>query len=446
LVYFTISCGIDAAKEEIVIREVEAIIRSYQEGTIDPSLLYMAKEMIISQLRESVDQPLDLFEQALRMDLINYPTAAEYIKRIEAITMEEVQAVSRKNQSECDLFLKGVNHETNNYSFLQETVYQSTLPNGLSLVVIPKRGYAKVYSIFATKFGSYSSRFSTNGEEFSLPLGLAHFLEHQLFESDGDVDITNQFALLGAECNAFTNYQETAYITSSSTKNEEVISLLLDYVQNPHFTAESIQEEQGIIEQERVMYLDKPGVRVHMGLLKNLYFNHPVREDIVGTKESIVAINEADMRKAYETFYHPSNMMLVIVGDVNPNDMEQLVVANQHKKAFIPRVIPRTIIPDEPLEVVRLVGEEVMDIKMPKAVVGLKLPPLPRFNHSMIEVEAMLRIIQEYYFGASSRLYQELIDSELFSTSYLIIFSSIKPVGIFISVPTPKNQRNCGKD
>ena len=326
-----------------------------------------------------------------------------------------------------------------NYTFLQETVYQSTLPNGLSLVVIPKRGYAKVYSIFATKFGSYSSKFSTNGETFSLPLGLAHFLEHQLFESDGDVDITNQFALLGAECNAYTNYQETAYITSSSTKNEEVINLLLDYVQNPHFTAESIKEEQGIIEQERVMYLDKPGVRVHMGLLKNLYFNHPVREDIVGTKESIVAINDADMRKAYETFYHPSNMMLVIVGDVDPNVMEQLVVVNQSKKAFVPRRIPQTIIPDEPLEVVRRIGEEAMDIKMPKAVVGLKLPPLSRFNHSMIEVEAMLRIIQEYYFGASSPLYQELIDSELFSTSYSNNFFIDQTCGyLYISANTKK--------
>lgn len=110
---FTISCGIDAAKEEIVIREVEAIIRSYQEGTIDPSLLYMAKEMIVSQLRESVDQPLDLFEQALRMDLINYPTTTEYIKQIEAITMEDVQVVSRKINLSAIFFLKGVNHDKN---------------------------------------------------------------------------------------------------------------------------------------------------------------------------------------------------------------------------------------------------------------------------------------------------------------------------------------------
>jgi len=331
--------------------------------------------------------------------------------------------------------------QKNDYPHIRETVYQTTLPNGLRVQVVPKKGFSKVYSTFATSFGSFATAFKVNGIAQTLPFGVAHFLEHQLFESADGVDVTSQFALLGADCNAYTDYQETAYIAISTSRHAEVIELLLNYVQHPQFTPNSVREEQGIIEQERSMYLDRASVRAQMGLLKNMYAVHPIREDIVGTKESIQAITYADLRQAYDTFYHPSNMILVIVGDVEVNEVIALVEANQAKKTFLTAPILDMTIPVEVNEVVCAFGEDKMDIIMPKAVMGIKLLPIATFGLSNFQVEVMLRMILEEHFGLSSPSYQFMLDHELINTHFSFNFYLDHAVGyIYLSANTIKPQ------
>jgi len=202
-----------------------------------------------------------------------------------------------------------------------------------------------------------------------------------------------------------------------------------------------VREEQGIIEQERSMYLDRASVRAQMGLLKNMYAVHPIREDIVGTKESIQAITYANLRQAYDTFYHPSNMILVIVGDVEVNEVIALVEANQAKKTFLTAPILDMTIPVEVNEVVCAFGEDKMDIIMPKAVMGIKLLPIATFGLSNFQVEVMLRMILEEHFGLSSPSYQFMLDHELINTHFSFNFYLDHAVGyIYLSANTIKPQ------
>jgi predicted Zn-dependent peptidase len=306
------------------------------------------------------------------------------------------------------------------YPKIDETLYYEHLDNGLKLFIVPKPGFNKTYCTFVTKFGSCVNRFVPYGETdyITVPLGVAHFLEHKMFEMENGEDATNLFSNLGADANAFTDYEQTAYISTSTSRTEEVVNLLLDYVQKPFFNDENVKKEQGIIEQELMMYLDKPNSRIHLGLLQNMFSNNLVREDIVGTVESIRSITKEILYTCYDTFYHPSNMMLMIVGNVEPNEIVKIVKDNQNSKVFKPvKDIKKEFIVEEN-KVFHKTSKIKMDILMPKVSIGLKLPFIKYKENELLLTEVKLKMILENTFGISSLTYQEMLDKELINTGF----------------------------
>ena len=219
---------------------------------------------------------------------------------------------------------------------MKKTVYESplghsyvkaVLDNGLKVYIMEKPQHTSVYALFGTRYGSIDTRFSKNGEdEISVPEGIAHFLEHKLFESE-DGDAFARFAATGAYCNAFTSFDRTCYLFSCTERFEDNLDILLDFVQSPYFTAETVQKEQGIIGQEIRMYDDSAGWRVMFNMLGAMYKKHPVSIDIAGTVESIAKIDDKLLYDCYNTFYNPANMFICIAGNIDADKTLKRIAA-----------------------------------------------------------------------------------------------------------------------
>ena len=303
------------------------------------------------------------------------------------------------------------------YNNIKETVFQEIFDNGLNLKIIPKKGYKKTFVCLGTNYGSLTNIFKPiDGKEYQeMPLGIAHFLEHKMFEKEDESDVSNKFAELGLEVNAYTDYTETVYLFYGSSNLEAGINLLLDFVQNPYFNKESIENEKGIIKQELLMYLDSPKERLHNGLMENMFKKYPLRYDVGGTVESIFNITPELLYKCHNTFYHPSNMILVIVGDVDPIYIRDIVLENQSKKQFIKDLIIDRKFDFEDEVVNNKTSSINMDVVRPKVTVGIKLPHQEYQKNEAMMIELMLKIIMEIKIGPASNYYQELIDNELIS-------------------------------
>ncbi|WP_407372218.1 EF-P 5-aminopentanol modification-associated protein YfmH, partial [Carnobacterium sp.] len=198
------------------------------------------------------------------------------------------------------------------YEQLQEIIYTETLDNGLKVTLLPKNDFHKTYGLFSTNFGSIDNQFVPNGktEMVTAPDGIAHFLEHKLFETKGD-DMMNAFSAMGADVNAFTSYRETVYYFSITGEDvEEPLNLLLDFVQDFNITPESVEKEKGIIAQEVAMYAQMPDQKLLNETYKCLYYNFPMKYDIGGDKKSIYAITKNELEECYTINYHPSNMVV----------------------------------------------------------------------------------------------------------------------------------------
>jgi predicted Zn-dependent peptidase len=202
-----------------------------------------------------------------------------------------------------------------NYEQLNEAVYFTELPNGLPVYVVPKKGYRSTYANFVTRYGGCDRRFTLGGEKFDTPAGIAHFLEHKMFDLP---DGTNALQLLaGANPNAYTSNGITAYHVNCSDDFERYFRILLNYVSTPYFTDESVNKERGIIAQEIKMGEDSPGNAVFYNLMKALYANHTVQDNIAGTVESIGEIDAKTLYACHKVFYNPANMVLCVSGDVD---------------------------------------------------------------------------------------------------------------------------------
>ena len=205
---------------------------------------------------------------------------------------------------------------------LNEKYYKINHPSGLTVYVLPKENYSSAYAVFGTKYGSIDTRFKRSDSDkwTEVPEGIAHFLEHKLFESE-DLDAFERYAKTGASANAYTSFDKTCYLFQCSSNFKENLKILLDFVQNPYFTPQTVQKEQGIIGQEITMYYDVPGWMSTFNLLRCLYKNHPVRIDIAGTVDSIAQITDKLLYDCYNTFYNLHNMALVVVGNVTKDDV-----------------------------------------------------------------------------------------------------------------------------
>ncbi|MBO5852885.1 MAG: insulinase family protein [Clostridia bacterium] len=284
----------------------------------------------------------------------------------------------------------------------------TTLDNGLSVYIMEKPGFDSCYAAFGTKYGSINTKFCRNGgEEIEVPAGIAHFLEHKLFESE-EGDTFQRFAKTGAYCNAYTSFDRTCYIFSCSSNFSANLDILLDFVQTPYFTAETVKKEQGIIAQEIKMYEDNPGWRVFFNLLRQMYENHPVKIDIAGTVESISEIDDKLLFECYNTFYNPANMFICIAGNIKTAEVLSQIEKNIKK---VERVTVKSASFCESKMVKNNFVEQSLEVAKPLFCLGFK----DVFSGERLDLKSrtVAGIALELLCGDCSALYRRLQDSGL---------------------------------
>ncbi|KAB2337576.1 insulinase family protein [Cytobacillus depressus] len=302
---------------------------------------------------------------------------------------------------------------------LKEELYFEKLDNGLNVYILPKAGFNKTYATFTTKYGSIDNHFQPPGKsEFvKVPDGIAHFLEHKLFEKE-DGDVFQQFSKQGASANAFTSFTRTAYLFSSTSNVVKNLETLIDFVQYPYFTEQTVEKEKGIIGQEITMYDDNPDWRLYYGLIENMYKNHPVKIDIAGTIETISHITKDMLYECYQTFYHPSNMLLFIIGPVSPDEIMKLVKDNQAAKNYkeLPEI--KREFAEEPLEVANKKQVLEMNVQTSKCLVGVKAKHVNQSGREMLKTELCLNVMLDIMFGKSSDHYSSLYKQGLIDDTF----------------------------
>lgn len=315
-------------------------------------------------------------------------------------------------------------------SLLQEKIFWQRVEPGLEVFVLPKRGYNKRYATFSTNFGSIDSHFVVEGqnEELVVPDGVAHFLEHKLFEEEGG-NVFDRFARLGASSNAFTNFTNTSYLFSCTDHFAECLEILLDFVQSPYFTKESVEKEKGIIEQEIRMYEDNAQWRVFFNLLTALYRQHPVKNDIAGTVESISQIDQDVLYKCYRTFYHPSNMAVFVVGDVEAERVFSQVAENIGRRNYKQLGEIRRFYPPEPDELEREQVTQELVVSQAIFNLGFKEKDLGYDGERLFAREIATGLVLDVILGSSSRLYNELYEAGLIDEEFEVGYVAEKDYG-----------------
>ena len=301
------------------------------------------------------------------------------------------------------------------YPELDETLYQQTLANGLTVCVVPRKGFTKRLAYFVTDYGSIHTQYSLDGKNHQAPAGVAHYLEHKMFDLPGNRDVSAEFAALGASTNAFTSYDMTAYYFSCTENFDECLRLLLEFVSTPYFTEESVEKERGIIDQEIGMNEDAPDSVVFENLVQAMYARHPIRVPILGTGETIRQITPEVLYRCHRAFYAPGNMLLCVVGDVDPEAVariaeqqlgrEALPVGKKQKDWAEPMTCPRPEITAK------------MEVAMPMFNLAFKCEPLGTGDGAIRE-EMVADLAAEALFGESSELYLKLYEEGLIDSSF----------------------------
>lgn len=297
---------------------------------------------------------------------------------------------------------------------LNDSYFEIDHKSGFKIFVYPKENYSSAYAVFGTKYGSIDTCFRVEGnEEFTtVPEGIAHFLEHKLFESE-ELDAFARYAKTGASANAYTSFDKTCYLFQCSGNFDKSLEILLDFVSNPYFTEKTVQKEQGIIGQEIKMYQDEPGWESLFSLLRAMYHNHPVRIDIAGTVESISHITADLLYECYETFYNPANMALAVAGNVTVPQV--LEIADRMLKPKTSREIERKF-QMEPETVVEDTVVRNLAVSMPIFAIGYKekIETPCRSLKETLESNILLDIIG----GKTSPLYEEMLTDGLINTTF----------------------------
>ena len=301
------------------------------------------------------------------------------------------------------------------YPELDETLYTCRLENGLTVSVVPRKGFTKKLAYFVTDYGSIHTDFLLDGKLHKAPAGVAHYLEHKMFDLPGDRDVSAEFAAMGAMTNAFTSYDMTAYYFSTTENFEGCLRLLLEFVSTPYFTEESVEKERGIIDQEIGMNQDSPDSRIFDSLMESMFQVHPIRVPILGTSETIREITPQVLYDCHRAFYTPDNMLLCVVGDVDPEEVASIaseVLGTRHQEAGVK-------LQDWP-EAMSCVQAEVsasMEVAMPMFNLAFKCEPVDK-GASGIRTEMVADLAAEVLFGESSELYLKLYEEGLIDTSF----------------------------
>lgn len=293
-----------------------------------------------------------------------------------------------------------------------DSYFKINHPSGLVIYVYPKEGYKSAYAIFGTKYGSVNTCFSVDGEnKITVPDGIAHYLEHKLFESEeGDAFV--RYAKTGANANAYTSFEKTCYLFSCTEKFDESLEILLDFVQDPYFTAQTVAKEQGIIGQEIKMYDDSPDWRVMFNMLEGMYKNHPVKIDIAGTVESIAQITAEKLYEVYNVFYNLNNMVLCVSGNVTVEQV--LKTADKMLKPCEKHEI-KNHFKDEPYEINTPFIEQTFPVSMPLFNLGFKEKADKILDE---KTRACTDILLSMLASNTSKLYRSLMDSNLINSTF----------------------------
>lgn len=286
--------------------------------------------------------------------------------------------------------------------------------SGLTIYVAEMEGFSTTHALFATKYGSVNTKFKTSKDDdyCTVPEGIAHFLEHKLFENE-DCDVFSLYAKTGANANAYTSFDKTCYLFSCSDHYKESLEILLSFVQDPFFTPESVQKELGIIGQEIRMTNDDPGWRVFFNMLRGLYHEHPVKIDIAGTEESIAQITDKLLYRCYNTFYNLNNMVLSIAGKCNADEV--LEIADRLLKPCEDAEL-ECVFPEEPMTVVAHETVEYAAVGTTIFCIGFKCCPKAGFASTKAQIEAY--IAMQVLSNASSELYRSMMEEGLINNVF----------------------------
>ena len=322
-----------------------------------------------------------------------------------------------------------------NYPALGETVYRETLASGMRVMVIPRPGITRKAAYLAVGFGSIHTAFEADGQKCSVSAGTAHYLEHKMFDMPDGTDITQAFAGHGASVNAFTDYDMTAYYFTGADHFEQCLELLLQFVLTPYFTEETVEKERGIIEQEILMNLDTPESVSFDNLNRALYRDHPIREPILGSCESIRGITPETLKLCHSVFYTPSNMVLCISGDLDPEHVIRLTDEILQRCAPIPGERPpkvvKTPMPHEEMRSVQKRIEAGLEVAMPSAELGFKAEPCSG-GYEQMRQELTAELAAELLFGETSELYLQLYEDGVIDPSFGGGFESIDGAAMLV--------------
>ena len=291
-------------------------------------------------------------------------------------------------------------------SKVKETLYVEKLKNGLTVMIIPKKGIQKKYIIWGTRYGSNDNKFIVPGtnEPIEVPKGVAHFLEHKMFEQENGKNSLDVLTSIGVSANAYTTNDHTAYLYECTENFYEALDEFMDYVQHPYFTDQNVEKEKGIIGQEIKMYDDYPEWRVYLNALEAMYYKNPVKLDITGTVETISHIDKDILYKCYNTFYNPSNMCMVVSGDFDPESLIEEIkkrLLNTSQNGEIKRIFE-----EEPERIVKSKIEQEMNVSKPIFTIGIKCKaPL---QNEKVRMNIAMEIILNTLVGESSNLYKEM--------------------------------------
>ncbi len=312
------------------------------------------------------------------------------------------------------------------YPAVCDGFWQDTLSCGTVLRVIPRKGFTKTYAFYALNYGSIDTTFSLDGKTYQTPGGVAHYLEHKMFDMPYG-DAMNRFAELGGNPNAFTSHTMTAYYVECTEHLQENLQVLLDFVNTPYFTQSSVDKERGIIGQEIRMYRDSADSRVYDNLFDAMYHVHSVKVPIAGTEGSIAEITPKILELCHKAFYAPSNAMLCVMGDVEPEEIRELA------ERFLPAVKMSRGTADygcEPATCLRTRVEDTMELAMPTFVVGFKdAPPAPGMDAMKREFTGDLAA--DLLLGASAPLYTRLYEEGLIESSFSAGYEGLKGMSLF---------------
>ena len=321
-------------------------------------------------------------------------------------------------------------------------VYEETLDNGLKVYICPKKGFTKKIGMFGTIYGSIDNDFIevNTGKRIKVEDGIAHFLEHKLFEQEGD-NALDVFAKMGVSSNAYTSFDHTVYFFETSDKFEESVDKLFNFIATPYFTDENVEKEKGIIAQELKMYDDEPNSVVYYNVLRAMYKDFPLKVDIGGTVESVHKINKEALYSCYNTFYNPKNMFVIIIGDVEPEETLKLIEKSHLNNNTRASAEVIRFIQEEQKEVAQLEIEKKMDVYMPYICIGFKHGK--QTGKDNIKNGLIVDLINEACFSTLSDFYEYLYKQGLTNEPVQISYEAGENFAHTVIFAVSKEYKKC---